>query len=71
MKNRNAAPQLSSYVLTLRKAAEEAHSQAGELNSYVLVHQIDLAGEAALIRETAALLAHQVQHFDQRTKSLG
>lgn len=69
MKQSSNTQRIRPYVLTMRKAAEEAHVHAGALNSYVLEHAIHLTTSAALIRETAALLAHQVQHFYNVTKN--
>jgi hypothetical protein len=47
-----------------RATAEAASSAANHLNSEILNHQSKLASDAAIVQETATLLAHVVQNFD-------
>lgn len=56
-------------AIRMKKSAEAAHDHACALNSYILQCDPMYAGSAALIREAAALLAHQAQHFETQIQN--
>ncbi len=48
-----------------RATAEAANNAAIHLNTQILNYRSSLASEAAIVRDTATLLAHVVQNFDR------
>jgi hypothetical protein len=52
-----------------RAAVEKANSAANHLAGVILINWPSLAAGVTLVRESASLAQHAVQHFDHLTKA--
>jgi hypothetical protein len=65
---RNGPERLIRAALeTTRAAVESVQTAANHLNALILQHRVILVPEAAMVRESAALLQHLEQNFRRAT----
>lgn len=65
------AQQIREALLELQSAAEAANNSAATVVDLILAHERSLLAEATIVKETATLLHHSVQLFNQTVESEG